>query len=94
MDYLTDADLHALLVRARNATELPGFLETLKTLAELAQAVAPLADEVERLRKRVGLQETNITQYAATVRAKDTELLRLGAEVSALEKRLAALDAA
>jgi hypothetical protein len=94
MDYLTDAAVRELLVRARNATEVAGFAEALRTLAELAQAVAPLADEVERLRKRVGLQEANITQYAATVRAKDTELMRVRGEVSALEKRLAALDAA
>jgi hypothetical protein len=94
MDYLTDTAVRDLLARARTATELPGFLETLKTLAELCVAVEPLAAEVERLRQRVALHERTLTQYARTVAAKDTELMRVRAEVSALEKRLAALDAA
>jgi hypothetical protein len=87
MDYLTDTAVRELLARARNATELTGFLETLKTLAELCMVVEPLAAEVQRLRQRVVLHEGNLTQYARTVAAKDTELMRVRAEVSALEKR-------
>jgi hypothetical protein len=94
MDYLTDTAVRELLGRARNAPELPGFLETLKTLAELCMVVEPLAAEVQRLRQRVVLHEGNLSQYSRTVAAKDTELVRLHAEVSALEKRLAALHAA
>ena len=94
MDYLTDTAVRELLARARNAPGLTGFLETLTTLAELCGAVAPLADEVQRLRQRVLMHERTLERYGVTVAAKDTELARVRAEVSALEKRLVAVNAA
>jgi hypothetical protein len=49
-----------------------------------------LAVEVQRVRRQVQGQERDLTRVQQTLRAKDTELSRLYAEVEALEKRLAA----
>jgi hypothetical protein len=93
-DRLSDATVRELLTRARAATELEGFLGTLKTLAELCTAVEPLAAEVQRLRQRVLAYEQDLARAAALVRSKETESSKLYAEVEAIERRLAALHAA
>jgi hypothetical protein len=91
-DYLAERDVKALVNLARSLP--PGFLDALATLAELGRGVAALGLEVLSLRQRVQGNEMNLTRYAQTVAAKDTELQIAYAKVEALEKRVATLAAA